>query len=195
MEDWGANVMKRVSQKLIVERYFTDRPKQDIAHNVVVPAVVEEYQRLTGKVFADPDRMIRTLYQLGLLQKIGNGLYRYDPDFISEEDPEAVFRPDVAEAVFKRDGYQCVVCGRGPKEGLTLHADHIRARALGGLGALENGQTLCAEHNILKKNFGQLEFGRKLFTKTLARAISSGDIRMEKFCLDVIEVFDEYNVQ
>jgi hypothetical protein len=162
---------------------------------VVVPAVVAEYRRLTGKVFADPDRQIRTLYQIGLLQKIGNGLYRYDPEYVQAEDPQAVFKFEVAAAVFERDGYACVVCGRGSKEGLTLHADHIKARALGGLGTLENGQTLCAEHNILKKNFGQLEFGRKLFTKTLARAISSGDIRMEKFCLDVIEVFDEYNIQ
>ena len=183
-----------ISQQDVVRKYFTDRPNQDIAHNVVVPAVVEEYKRLTGKVFADPDRQIRTLYQKGLLQKIGNGLYRYDPDYISEEDPEAVFRHEVAEAVFKRDGYTCVVCGRGPKEGLTLHADHIKARALGGLGTVENGQTLCAEHNILKKNFGQLEFGKKLFLKTLSKAISTGDARMEKFCLDVIEIFDRYDI-
>jgi HNH endonuclease len=181
-----------ISQGEIVKKYFTDRPNQVIAHSVVVPEVVAEYVRLTGRPFADPDRQIRTLHQRGFLQKIGNGLYKYDPEFVSDEDPEATFRREIVDQVFARDGYKCVVCGRGREQGLTLHADHIKARALGGLGTLENGQTLCAEHNILKKNFGQLEFGRKLFAKTLDRAIASGDVRMEKFCLDVIEVFDRH---
>ncbi|MFE8699756.1 HNH endonuclease [Cytobacillus sp. FJAT-54145] len=46
----------------------------------------------------------------------------------------------------------CKLCGRSPKDGITLHIDHIVPYSLGGLTILENLQALCQECNIGKSN-------------------------------------------
>ena len=65
----------------------------------------------------------------------------------------ADFTSTQKKQILKRDNYKCVICGRGLKDGVELHIDHIKAKDFGGEAILENGQTLCAQHNILKKNF------------------------------------------
>lgn len=52
------------------------------------------------------------------------------------------------KAVFERDGYKCVKCGKGG----YLHADHIKRFALFPDLRLDvnNGQTLCRKHHIIK---------------------------------------------
>jgi hypothetical protein len=54
--------------------------------------------------------------------------------------------------VFQRDHFKCVACGRSPAThlGVVLHADHLRAVALGGKTVLENLQTLCDGCNLGK---------------------------------------------
>jgi 5-methylcytosine-specific restriction endonuclease McrA len=39
---------------------------------------------------------------------------------------------------------------------------HIRPKDLGGEVIVENGQTLCSQHNFLKKNLKQTETGKKM---------------------------------
>jgi len=183
-----------ISQMQVVKNYFLARPLEDVHHNVLVPEVTKTYLSLSGKVFADPDRAVRTLFQQGFLIKVRTGVYRYDPAFVSEEDRDAIFTTAVAERVKIRDQHRCVVCGRGPKEGMTLHVDHIIPRDKGGKGTFENGQTLCSQHNMLKKNYGQLEFGSKVFSRLLSKAIREGDERMEQFCLQILEVYKEFGL-
>jgi hypothetical protein len=50
---------------------------------------------------------------------------------------------DWANAVKRRDGYRCVICGSP----LNVEAHHIRARQDGGTHTLENGRTLCQRHH------------------------------------------------
>lgn len=45
--------------------------------------------------------------------------------------------------VFARDHWKCCSCGRGLRDGVILHVDHIIPRSLGGIDALKNFQTLC----------------------------------------------------
>ena len=54
--------------------------------------------------------------------------------------------------VMERDGFRCVLCGRGAKDGATLQPDHIKPRSLYPDLALEpsNVRTLCADCNIGK---------------------------------------------
>lgn len=55
--------------------------------------------------------------------------------------------------VFKRDNFTCTYCGRNPKEDkVKLHIDHIFPESLGGLSAINNYTTACAECNIGKSN-------------------------------------------
>ncbi|HLC75009.1 MAG TPA: HNH endonuclease signature motif containing protein [Candidatus Nanoarchaeia archaeon] len=173
--------------------FFKKNHKRDISHPEIVDWVTTEYTKRTGKVFRDPDRGIRKLHQEGYLQKIGKGIYRYDPTSVKIRNLED-FTPAVKEAIFKRDDYKCVMCGRGKKEGFELHADHVKAKDFGGEATLENGQTLCSQHNFLKKNLKQTETGKKLFIILYELAKKENNQSLVKFCAEVLEVFEKNNM-
>jgi len=44
-----------------------------------------EWLKRTGKVFRDPDRGIRKLYQNGYLIKINKGIYLYNPNKVTKK--------------------------------------------------------------------------------------------------------------
>jgi hypothetical protein len=58
----------------------------------------------------------------------------------------------VRTKVMRRDNFRCQMCGASQSEGVTLHVDHILPVSHGGLTALENLQTLCADCNLGKGN-------------------------------------------
>lgn len=53
--------------------------------------------------------------------------------------------------VFKRDGFQCVYCGRTPPQ-VVLEADHIEPRSKGGKDDINNLITACFDCNRGKRN-------------------------------------------
>ena len=182
-----------IVQSEILMEFFKKNHKRDISHPEIVDWVTTEYTKRTGKVFRDPDRGIRKLHQEGYLQKIGKGIYRYDPTSVKIRNLED-FTPAVKEAIFKRDDYKCVICGRGKKEGYELHADHIKPKDFGGEATLENGQTLCSQHNFLKKNLKQTETGKKLFIRLYELAKKENNQSLIIFCTEVLEVFEKNNI-
>ena len=101
------------------------------------------------------------------------------------------FPPDVKKKIFRRDKYQCVICGLGRKDSVEICADHIVPLDRGGTNTLDNGQTLCSQHNLMKKNYSQTEAGKRYFIKMYKAALKIGDKKMIKFCQDV---FDAYNM-
>lgn len=183
---------KMVQAKLIMG-YFKKHPRRNIEHPEIVDWVVAEYKRRTGKVFRDPDRAIRKLSQEGKLIKIKKGVYKYDPDFVKDRRLKD-FTAEQKEKIFKRDGYKCVVCGRGRPDGIEIHADHIKPRDLGGESTIENGQTLCAQHNFQKKNYKQTETGKKMFIRLYELAKKVKDEQLQKFCSDILSVYEEHNI-
>ena len=106
----------------------------------------------------------------------------------------ADFTSTQKKQILKRDNYKCVICGRGLKDGVELHIDHIKAKDFGGEAILENGQTLCAQHNILKKNFKQTETGKKMFIRLYELAKKQGDKKIIKFCKEILLVFEKNNI-
>jgi len=181
-----------VQAELIME-YFRNHPNRGIKHPEVVDWCVLEYKKRTGEVFRDPDRAIRKLSQEGQLIKIKKGVYKYDPGHVSNRELED-FTPEQKEAIFKIDGYRCVVCGRGVKDGVELQADHIKPKDLGGSAEISNGQTLCAQHNFQKKNYKQTESGKKMFIRLYDLAKVTKDQTMINFCQDVLKTFDKHNI-
>lgn len=187
--------MKNNSSQLdLIMEFFQANPKRDIKHPEVVDWVVKEWQERTGKVFRDPDRGIRSLHQRGYLQKIAKGVYRYDPDFVHLREDLEDFSPTLKKQILERDGYKCVICGMGKKEGIELHIDHIKPKDLGGKASLENGQTLCSKHNFLKKNLKQTETGKKMFIQMLETAKDSGETELVAFLEDVLKVYEKHNI-
>lgn len=174
--------------------YFKANPNRDIEHPEVVDWLTKEYQKRTGKVFRDPDRGIRSLHQKGYLVKIAKGVYRYDPQNVILRDDLEDFTPELKRRILARDNYQCVICGMGKKEGVELHIDHVKPKDLGGKATMENGQTLCAMHNFLKKNLRQTETGKKMFIRILDEARKNDEERLIKFIEEVLELYEKHDI-
>lgn len=184
---------RNFSQLDLIKEYFINNPKRDIKHPEVVDWVVKEWKERKGEVFRDPDRGIRSLAQKGFLQKIKKGVYRYDPDFVVHRELED-FTQEQKEIIMKRDGYKCVICGRGREDGVELQVDHIKPKDFGGKATIENGQTLCAQHNFRKKNYGQTETGKKMFIRLYELAQKSKDKELISFCEEVLGVYVKHGI-
>jgi len=87
-----------------------------------------------------------------------------------------------------------VVCGKGRKDGVEIHADHKIPLDKGGTNTIDNGQTLCSEHNFLKKNYSQTEFGKRFLIRLYNDAVEKDDKRMIKFCKEVFDIYDKYGI-
>lgn len=181
------------TQSELLMEYYRARPGEDIPHSKVVDWATAEWRKRTGKVFRDPDRGIRKLHQEGELIKVQKGIYRYEPDR-AQSKRLASFSSALKAEIMARDGHKCVICGKGKKEGMDLHVDHIRPMDLGGEATMENGQTLCSQHNMLKKNLKQTETGKKMFIRLHDLATSEGDETLQKFCKDILSTYDKYGM-
>jgi len=180
-------------QKDLIVKFFEKNPNRDIKHPEVVDWVVATYKKRTGNVFRDPDRAIRQLAQSGFLIKIAKGVYKYDPKKAYKRELED-FTSTQKEVILKRDDYKCVICGRGKKDGIDLHIDHIKPKDFGGEATVENGQTLCSQHNFIKRNLKQTETGKKMFIRLYDLAKSEDNKELMKFCSSVLETYEKYDI-
>ncbi|RKY20693.1 MAG: HNH endonuclease [Planctomycetota bacterium] len=184
---------KKKSISDLIKEYFKAHPKQDLRHGPVVDWVEEKYLKLEGRKPRDTWRAIRKLHEEGFLIKVKKGVYRYDPDAVKQRELDD-FTPEQKEQILKRDGYKCVICGRGKKDGVELHVDHIKPKYLGGKSTIENGQTLCAQHNFIKKTLRQTETGKKMFIRLYELAKKEKNEELKKFCAEVLETYEKHNI-
>ncbi len=150
-----------------------------------------QYEKIHGRVPRDPWRAARKLHQDGYLRKVRNGVYMYDPNLVFDAKLEE-FTAQQKQAILARDEFRCVICGRGRAEGMELHVDHIKPRDKGGKAIIENGQTLCAEHNFMKKNMNATSTGKRLFMRMYDLAKHEDNHAMMEFCAEVLSVFDKH---
>lgn len=183
---------KKSIHDLIID-YFKNHPNKNMPHGPVVDWVEEKYLKLYGKKPRDTWRSIRNLYESGFLIKVRKGIYKYDPSAVKKIKLDD-FTPEQKEEIFKRDGYKCVICGRGKKEGAELHVDHIKPKSLGGKATITNGQTLCSQHNFIKRNLKQTETGKKMFIRLYELAKKEKNPELLKFCVDVLETYKKYKI-
>ncbi|MCL4381136.1 HNH endonuclease [Candidatus Marsarchaeota archaeon] len=181
------------SQSDLIMEYFKNHPKCEIRHPEVVDWAVATYKKRTGKVFRDPDRAIRKLSQDGFLIKIRKGVYKYDPNRIRKRTLKD-FTATQKALIMKRDGYKCVICGRSKKDGVELQVDHIKPKDLGGTSTIDNGETLCGQHNYQKKNYKQTESGKKFFIRLYEAAKKNNDKAMQDFCTQILKVYEKNGV-
>lgn len=177
----------------LIMEYFEKHPNEDLTHGPVVDWVEKQYLKLYKKKPRDTWRQIRKFHQEGKLIKVKKGIYRYKPGYMKETEL-LDFPYEVKEEIFRRDNYRCVVCGRGKEDGVEICADHRIPKDKGGSNTAENGQTLCMEHNLIKKNYSQTEAGKRYFIKMYEQAVAKGDERIIKFCKEVFDVYDRYRI-
>ena len=185
--------MKNITQAELVKQYFKKNPNRDIKHPEIVDWLTDTYKKNTGLVFRDPDRAIRKLHQEGFLIKVSKGIYRYEPNNVKKRVLED-FTPQQKKIILKRDGYKCVICGKGKKEGVELHIDHIKPKDLGGKATIENGQTLCSQHNFIKKNLKQTETGKKMYIRLYELAKKENNKELIEFTSAILEVYEKFHI-
>lgn len=173
--------------------YFKEHPHQDMSHGPVVDWVEERFLKLYKKKPRDIWRAIRMLHQQGTLIKVKKGIYRYDPNAATKVELED-FTPEQKEEIFKRDNYRCVICGRGKADAVELHADHIKPKDKGGKAEIENGQTLCAQHNFQKKTYKQTETGKRMFIHLYELAKKQNDEKIKKFCASILTEYEKHGI-
>lgn len=185
------NRTKSISE--LIKEYFEAHLNQDVEHGPAVDWVEKEYQKIHGKDKKPRDtwRAIRKLYQEGWLIQVRKGVYKRVPGY-KGHNVLAPFPPDVKEQIFRRDNYRCVICGNGRHNGYEIHADHIMPQAKSGKSTLENGQTLCSEHNLMKKRYGLMEFLEKYCKDIIEKAKNYGDKKTEKIFNEILEVLRKY---
>lgn len=184
--------MPKSISELVME-YFRSHPLEELSHGPVVDWVTNEYLKYHNTPPRDPWRAVRKLHEQGILIQARKGIYKYDPDYVAEVE-QFDFSPRIKEEIFKRDNYRCVVCGRGKQDGVEICADHKKPKDKGGNNTIENGQTLCMEHNLLKKNYSQTEAGKRYFIKLYQDAVAKDDERIVKFCREVFNLYDKYGI-
>ena len=186
-------INKQQSQLDLLMEYFKKNPNRNIPHPEIVDWATSEWTKRTGKIYRDPDRGIRSLHQKGYLIKIRKGIYHYNPNAVKKRQLED-FTPSQKATILKRDQYKCVICGRGKKEGVELHVDHIKPKDLGGKATITNGQTLCSKHNFIKKNLKQTETGKKMFIRLYELAKKEKNNELKKFCSNILETYEQYDI-
>lgn len=184
---------KYITQLDLLMEFYRKNPGRDISHPEIVDWATSEWEERTGKVFRDPDRGIRLLHQHGYLIKVKKGVYRYNPAEAQQRELENFSVAQKAE-ILKRDDYKCVMCGRGKKEGVDLHVDHIKPRDVGGKATVENGQTLCAQHNFIKKNLKQTEAGKKMFIRLYELAKKENNEMLQDFCTQILQTYEDHDI-
>ena len=184
---------KKLTQQDLLRQYFHQHPQRDIPHEEVVDWAIDEWLKLTGKRFRDPDRGVRKLHQYGELVKVSKGVYRYEPSLVHSVDLDN-FTPHQKTKILSRDKFRCVQCGRGKMDGVELHVDHIKPRKFGGKSTIVNGQTLCSEHNMLKQTLSQTETGKKMFIRLLSVAKHDGNNKLVDFCEDILATYEKYGI-
>ncbi|MEM9954571.1 MAG: HNH endonuclease signature motif containing protein [Chloroflexota bacterium] len=181
------------SQSDLILAHFKKYPMQELHHEDWIDEVTKQVQELTGKIPRDLWRATRKLHADGKLKKIRKGVYMYDPDYVHNPELED-FTEEQKQKILERDAYQCVVCGRGKKDGVEIQVDHIKPKSKGGKATIENGQTLCGEHNYRKKNYNQTETGKKMFIRLYELAKTEGDTKLLEFIEDVMDVYEKHGI-
>mgnify|MGYP003564851842 FL=1 len=184
---------QRKTQAELILSYFQERPNQEIPHPEVVDWATQEWLNITGRKLRDPDRAIRKLYQDGWLVKVKKGVYKYDPSQINSRQGDDFTQSDKLK-ILERDNYKCVICGKGKAEGMELHVDHIKPKSLGGTNSIENGQTLCSQHNFLKKHLQATTTAKKYFIRLYELSKTEQNKELEKFSYEVLEIYEKYNI-
>lgn len=170
-----------------------NHPNTAFRYSPIDEWVIEEYIKETGEPAQDVRRAVRELAAKGRLIRVSRGIFKYDPEHDHEVKAHD-FSPAVKQAIFERDGFKCVVCGLGEEDGVGIAADHKKPRSKGGKSTIDNGQTLCTQHNNIKKNYSQTEAGKRYFIEIYKTAVEIKDETMIAFCQSVFDAYDTHEV-
>jgi len=77
-------------------------------------------------------------------------------------------QPEKRKAIYKRDDFRCVYCGKGIEDEVMLTLDHIISSELGGTHDHWNLITACLSCNSSKKDLSLTQFLKYLQQKNIS---------------------------
>lgn len=138
LEEDKENIEKTFGDKLdweydcgMASRIIKDLNGFDVKNKSLHPQIARELIRLLERFIVTFDHT----------------LVPYRNNMTEHEKMRAELTSSLRFKVFRRDNYNCRICGRSSTDGVTLHIDHIIPIAKGGTSELDNLQTLCKDCN------------------------------------------------
>jgi hypothetical protein len=127
----------------------------------------------------DSDRAIRTLRKKGVLTRVGQGIYRFEP---ADSNLGLVVQfSDIAKnAVFERDEFTCTECLQAAGPGCKLYVAFVVEPTEGGRATVSNGRTLCSRHLLVDQLMKKLLPTSSLASNLQKVAGQLGDFDSEK---------------
>lgn len=160
----------RISQKQFVLNWFSENRGRDISSSEAKASIEALWLDEFGTRIEDADRPIRGLAAVGLLQKIGKGVYRFN-DSPSKTERHG-FGLITTNAIFARDDFSCVFCVDAPRTAIELFVGRVYGGRTGSGNELSDGITLCARHFISHTFSNEAEAKRILFKEIQNRSLS-----------------------
>ena len=89
---------------------------------------------------------------VGDIEYLLNAYKKEEKNRSNAQIERSLMTPGLRYDVMRRDGFHCVLCGRGQEDGVKLHVDHIVPVAKGGRTERSNLRTLCEDCNRGKRD-------------------------------------------
>jgi hypothetical protein len=184
-----------ISQRDFTQDWFIKRPNQIFTSRQLRELLTAEYESLTGKVFGDPEKMVRDLYKINFLERPTEGNYVYR-SFADEGVSKTGFSQAERIRILERDNFQCVICKRGAQDGIFLSVGFAKSLMRGGQPTVDNGRTFCPRHKFISE-IGQSSNARTDHIRHLNAVLPSSDkanARSQEFWEEFIELLCKYGV-
>jgi hypothetical protein len=185
-----------ISQRDFTSDWFRKRPNQIFTARELRERLTADYETLTGKIFGDPEKMVRMLFQENFIERPYDGHYVFQ----SDNDPymgKFNFTEKEMIEVLERDNFKCVICKRGETEGISLSVGFAKSVLRGGLASVENGRTFCQRHKFISE-IGQSSHSRSAQLRRLNALFpmsDKGGARSQTFWEDLIDLLGKYGVK
>ena len=88
------------------------------------------------------------------------------------------------EEILERDGYRCVLCGNGNREGYDLYVEPLLPNMQPPF-KLDDGCTVCSRHHHRRKGSSLLEAWGEMMTQMASTPISPGNREFVAFASEM----------
>ena len=182
---------KNPSQAEFVMAHFKKHPRQALALDDWTDDLARQYKAQTGYTARHFRSVARRLYGDGRLERVGRGVYKYDPDVIPKPRFSG-FTAKQKRAIRQRDEYRCVVCGLGSAHGVRLYVDFLDPNLPDRAADIVNGAIFCLRHSPGKKNLTLLEM-IMMDLDTLSEQVKNAESsRKLGFYEEIVEICEKY---
>ena len=185
-----------VSQRAFTREWFQNRPNQIFSSRELREHLTADYESLTGKVFGDPEKMVRDLFKLNFIERPYEGHYVFQSQDYPHKE-KLNFAENETIEIFERDNFQCVICKRGSQDGILLSVGFAKSILRGGQPSIENGRTFCQRHRFISE-IGQSSHSRSSHLRHLNSVFPSSDkasARSQTFWEELIDLLLKYGIE